>query len=496
MPLYYETVFPSLQGWMKKMSKPKRMHPIVIFFQVIRSLRETILPFIAAIIATPKAYFFYVIIGLIVVALLFAIFSTLSWLRFTYEVTSEELRIESGIFIRKKRYISKSRIQSIDISANLLHQLFKLAKVQVETAGSGAEGTLTAIKLSEAEALRRELQGYQNILADAEAEEAAEQQRTVPSYQISKKRLFFAGTTSGSIGVLAGLITFLVSEMEQFIPNRYYDNMVEWIVELSIAFLIIVIIIVLLLLWVLGIAGTMIKYWNFRIERHENELFITRGLLEKKQTTIPLSRIQGIGIKESIIRQPFGYATVFAEVAAGSVEESNEFSSTLFPMLKKEEVEDFLATILPSHAQLSEKWNTVPRRALTYYLLRAFIPVSLISVPVFIFFPSFMWAIVVLLFFGLFIGYLSYRDTGFQLDKHRMLLQYRKVSKIKMIVFHKRIQAMEKKQHVLHRKQNLATIEVSILGTNSTGTHYRLKELEEVDADKIADWYSHWKRAE
>ncbi|WP_289891700.1 PH domain-containing protein [Virgibacillus pantothenticus] len=218
------------------MSKPKRMHPIVIFFQVIRSLRETILPFIAAIIATPKAYFFYVIIGLIVVALLFAIFSTLSWLRFTYEVTSEELRIESGIFIRKKRYISKSRIQSIDISANLLHQLFKLAKVQVETAGSGAEGTLTAIKLSEAEALRRELQGYQNILADAEAEEAAEQQRTVPSYQISKKRLFFAGTTSGSIGVLAGLITFLVSEMEQFIPNRYYDNMVEWIVELSIAF--------------------------------------------------------------------------------------------------------------------------------------------------------------------------------------------------------------------------------------------------------------------
>ncbi|WP_121640656.1 PH domain-containing protein [Virgibacillus sp. Bac330] len=478
------------------MSKPKRMHPAFILFHVIRSLRDTILPFIAAIIAIPKEHFFFVIIGLIALALVFTIFSTLSWWRFTYEVTNDELRIESGIFIRKKRYISKGRIQSIDISANVLHRVFKLAKVQIETAGSGAEGTLTAIKLSEAEDLRTELKGYQTNDVDLEKTEETMKTPTVPFFQISNKRLFLAGSTSGSIGVLAGLFAFAASEMEQFIPDDFYDNTVEWVVGLSFALLIIVIIVILLFLWLLGIAGTMIKFWNFRIERHEKELFITRGLLEKKQTTIPLNRIQAIGIEESIIRQPLGYAKVFAEVAAGSVEEGDEFSSVLFPMLKESEVEEFLKTILPTHAHVDGAWHAIPKRGLSYYLLRTLLPVCLISVPVYIFFPGFMWAVAIVLLLAFTLGYLSFRDTGFQLEKKRMLLQYRRISKTTMIIFHRRIQSIEKKQHALHRKQGLATLCVSILGMNSVGAHYFLKELAEADADKLANWYSHRKRVE
>ncbi|MBM9839715.1 PH domain-containing protein, partial [Rhodococcus hoagii] len=52
------------------------------------------------------------------------------------------------------------------------------------------------------------------------------------------------------------------------------------------------------------------KYANFQIIKKEQELVISRGIIEKHQVTIPLRKIQAIKIKENIIRQLFGFVTV------------------------------------------------------------------------------------------------------------------------------------------------------------------------------------------
>src|SRR5690606_39347729 len=60
----------------------------------------------------------------------------ISWLRYTYRVEDMELRIEYGLFVKKKRYIPFDRIQSLDFSEHILHRPFGLVKVKVETARS------------------------------------------------------------------------------------------------------------------------------------------------------------------------------------------------------------------------------------------------------------------------------------------------------------------------------------------------------------------------
>src|SRR5699024_6653828 len=238
-------------------------------------------------------------------------FSIASWYRFTYRVEEDELRIEHGIFIRKQRDISKNRIQSIDLTQSVIHRIFKLVKVKIETAssGQGAEAAVKAVSREEGE------------LSDFSSEE---EQTTYPSDTITTKRLFLAGTTSGSIGVLLALAAVFFSQIEQFIPEDFFDETLKWVVGLSLIFIIGLVSIVLLVLYVLGIAGTMIKYGKFTITKNKDELFITRGLLEKKQITIPLKRIQAVGIEESLLRQPFGFATVFVEVAGGSLEKNED----------------------------------------------------------------------------------------------------------------------------------------------------------------------------
>ncbi|MFD1038371.1 PH domain-containing protein [Virgibacillus byunsanensis] len=472
------------------MSKGTRLHPAAIFFNFIKVLRESIFALVLGFITFKGDSFFYFILVASILLLMLLVYSALSWYRYTYRIEDEELRIEYGIFIRKKRFISKNRIQSIDLTAGIIHRIFKLTKVQIETAGTGtgAEASLKAVKTAEGERLRTELKAAKIPTVNS-IEEAPKTDH--PSAKITFKCLFIAGSTSGGIGVIFALLAFVFSEVEQFIPERFYDNTIEWVVGLSILFLIGLIIIFLILGWVLGIAGTVIKYGNFTITKNYDELFITRGLLEKKQLTIPLKRVQAVGIQESIIRQPLGYVTVFAEVAGGSMDKGEDFSTVLFPIMKKDEVVDFLEKFLPTHAAGAKDITPLPKRARKFYLLRSVLPMLIIAGGIVYFLPQFSWVPIVLVAGSLYLGFLRHNAGGYQLDGDRLMIRYRVLNKITMIMYHKRIQAFEKSQHMVHRSQKLASMQISIIGKFGVGKHYKLRELEEKDVDYLSDWYSY-----
>ncbi|MGM8212459.1 PH domain-containing protein [Virgibacillus sp. W0430] len=470
------------------MSKAERLHPIAIIFNFILFFRHTVFMFIAGYLALKEHFSIYIVLIASAVILLFIIGSVLSWWRFTYRVESDEIRIEYGVFIRKKRYISKNRIQSIDLTANVLHRIFKLVKVQIETAGSGegAEASLSAVRLREGERIRSALKSYNST--DQAAEEAIKQDH--PSKKITFKRLFIAGTTSGSVGVILAIAAFGSQELDAFIPETLFEDTVSWVIGLSIVFIVALIVCVLLLLWLLGIAGTIIKYGNFTVTKSANELFITRGLLEKKQLTIPLKRIQAVGIKQNLIRQPFGFVTLFAVVAGGSVDKGEDFP-ILFPLMRESEVEGFLQTYLPSYANLSTSLIPLPKRALKFYLLRAAILPIILIAGVAYFIPTLIWIPIVVFIFSLILGYLRYKNAGHVIESERATIQVRLISKVKMILFHRRIQAFEEEQHKIQKIQRLASTTISIIGSQGAGTHYTLKDMDEKDSAKLASWYSY-----
>ncbi|WP_174615744.1 PH domain-containing protein [Virgibacillus ihumii] len=472
------------------MSEAKRLHPAAVFFNFIRIVKEAAFAIILGFITFKDNALMYFILASSVILIVMIIFSILSWYRYTYRVEDDELRIEYGIFIRKKRYISKNRIQSIDLTSSVVHRIFKLTRVNIETAGSstGAEASLKAVKLSEGEALRHELKMV-NTVDNAEEPEAAEED--YPSSTISFKRLFLAGTTSGSIGVILAIVAAGSSELEQFIPDDFYDSTFEWIIGLGIIIMVVLGIIGLFLLWMLGIAGTMIKYGNFTITKMEDELFITRGLLEKKQLTIPMKRIQAVGIQESLIRQPLGYVTVFAEIAGGSMDKGEDFSSILFPIMKADEVEEFLQKFLPEYAGITNDLKPLPKRARKFYVLRSSILFLIITAVLAFVIPTFIWLPLIVLAVSTYLGILRHKDGGFRRDEEKLTVRHRIFSRNTITMYHKRVQAFEKKQHRVHVKQRLANVQLSIIGKMGMGKHFTVKELDESDVNQIADWYSY-----
>lgn len=98
------------------MSEPKRLHPIAVISNALKLLKEMIFPILAATVFGGRGADWGNLlfpIGAVMFALISGI---LSWLRFSYRLEENELRIESGVFVRKKRYIPFERIQSVNQS--------------------------------------------------------------------------------------------------------------------------------------------------------------------------------------------------------------------------------------------------------------------------------------------------------------------------------------------------------------------------------------------
>src|SRR5690625_2735721 len=134
------------------LSKPRRQHPGAMIFNFIKTIKDTIFGLGVGFIITIKESLFYFFIFSIAILVIIIIASILMWFRYTYRVEEGELRIEQGVFIRKKRYIPINRIHKIDYTANVVHRLFKLVKVQIDTASGGAaEANLSAVTIEQGE---------------------------------------------------------------------------------------------------------------------------------------------------------------------------------------------------------------------------------------------------------------------------------------------------------------------------------------------------------
>jgi len=500
----YATEFQYSQGWMKMMydeheqdlqetfepAKPQRLNPAAIYFNLIKVIKETIFGLGAGFIFTIKQSLFYSLMFLLIFLVVTIVTSVLSWLRYTYRVEDNELRIEQGVFIRKKRYVPINRIHKIDFTANVVHRIFGLVKIQIDTAsGGGAEVSLSAVTIAKGEQLRAALK-KQAEETEIDTDEDLDEPKEEIKEKLTWKRLLITGSTSGSAGLILAAIFVIFSQAGDLVPESMYESTFHWIASLSIVFIVALIVFLLLLLWVFGIAGTMIRYGNFQISKLEDGLFIKRGLLETKELTIPYDRIQAIGVEQSLIRQPFKFVSVVAVVAGGSIDKLETYP-VLFPLMREKEVNQFLQKFLPDYGPVKKELIPLSKKGLKYYLFNTSIIFILATIPVLYFFPKYSWIPFIFVAISLWFGWLRYKDGGYIIEGKRLTLRSRLFNKTTMMIYHKRIQAFEKYQHKLQRMQQISSIETPLLGAMLG----KYKHLNDEDANKIADWFSYRKKA-
>lgn len=467
---------------------PKRMNPTDTIFRFIQSIKQMILGIGVGTIALIKESPKYAILFIGAFLLLLLVISFFSWLRHTYRVEDGEFRVEKGIFVRKRSYISLNRIHKIDFTANVLHRILHLVQVNVDTAAGGGGEELTAVRIQDARRLREALQGNQ-AEQDNQKENVAEQAEPArnPLESIYWRHLFLAGMTSGSAGflMLGGL--FLFSQVQQYIPESAYEQTYEYLIRLSIIFIIVVIVLGLIALWMLGTLGTVIKYGDFTIEKRPEELFVKRGLLETKELTIPYGRIQAIEVQQNILRKPLGVSRVIAITAASS-DNFQESNPIIFPLLPDKDVERFLEKFVPEYAGMDKELIPLDRKGLKYYLFKHAFLFVLAFIPIAYFFPTYSWIPGIFIVLSLLFGWMKHKETGYRIDRQQLITRnWHGLTKSQTVFYPRRVHGYRKRQHKLQQIDSLATADFDMIGL---GSEITLRHVSDEDANLIGDWHS------
>ncbi|MCO4851914.1 PH domain-containing protein [Bacillus vallismortis] len=487
------------------MSEPKRLHPAAVILNlghtIIQTIKNIILPFFFVyIVNSNNTVRFYGAIALGVLFIWLVAASIIKWRKFTYRIEDDEFRIEEGLFVTKKRYISIDRIQTMNTSAGVIQQIFKLVKLQIETAGGGkeAEAVLSAISVEEAERIKEAVFKKKAKTHESEPDGQlleTEQKQTHEAepqehYRMSMKELLMAASTSGGIGVIISAVFALISQLDEVLPMDWFFDQFSFLQHASIGIYAVLIFIGLFIVWMFSIAGMMFKYANFQIIKKEQELVISRGIIEKHQVTIPLRKIQAIKIKENIIRQLFGYVTVSIVSAGGGDQEKEEGALTiLFPMIHKKKLSRMLRTFTPEYT-LEENVRRLPRRALKRYLFRSVFFSLFLIIPLCIFFQPWGYLSIILLPIELFFGYLAYKDAAWTINGERLQLTSRLIGRTTAIVLKRRMQIGKSSQSYFQKKGRLYTISTAVK-SSSHMEELAVRDVSEEDAGFILIWYSY-----
>ena len=485
-----------------------KLHWVTALMSVLKTLKEMIVPIIILVFAngfndTGKWYWDY--LTFIIFGVLLIVFFTtgiIKWKRFVYWFEDDELRIESGLFVKKKRYIPFDRIQSLDYTEGILHRPFNLVKVNVETAGGSAslkaEAELTAItkeaanriEQEMAEAKRRKLSiGVDADDLDEMPEEIVEPEAKV-AFAMSGKDLLVLATTSGGVGLILSGVVFFISQFADLLPIDWMYEEVSGFVKLGFVIVGIVVLLGLLVVWGISVVMTFLAYYNFTVSVDDEDIVITRGLIEKKRATVPLNRVQSVRIVENPIRQLFGYVNVVIDNAGGGLGEGAKIN--LFPLVKKKVVNDSLKEIFPDLC-LDVPTKKLPARSIRFFYRIDFIwMIPAVGAVIYFFFPYGLLSLLIMPIIILW-GIWQHRSAAYDVFGNQLTMRFRGISLQTAYVMKKRIQSMEVKQNYFHRRRGVATVSAAV--KSGMGAFYaQVRHMEESEADRLLEWYEPTRR--
>src|SRR5687767_10149315 len=156
---------------MAAMPSDRRFHPLTILFALGGELRNFLLPALFAMTTASRGneaerFFLVFLVPGAVMAVARYFFST-------YRYDATELVVRTGVIFKNERHIPFTRIQSVDAVQNVLHRLWGVVDVKVQTGTTGqAEATLSVLPFEALDEMRQRV--FQGRAVEAAAPESTD----------------------------------------------------------------------------------------------------------------------------------------------------------------------------------------------------------------------------------------------------------------------------------------------------------------------------------
>lgn len=474
----------------------KRQHPSMILIEALRNLVYSIPPVIIFIIsigenlATLSLTSIFLILFAILV--LFLIKATTNWYLYKYSYDKGYFHIKRGLLFKKERSIKKERVQSVNVQTNILKRLLGVASVQVVTAGGGADSELhlIAVTMAETKTIKSYLEnGDENKELGIDDSDKTNY-KDYNEYRMSFFDLFLAGATSGRFMLLFSIIAALFSQFYPYIPEEIMLYLVDQITpngSFDIGIIIIILLGLFVLSWIVSTVIYVIQYTNFTVRRFQDDLTISWGIIEQKEFNVNINRVQALVVKEEILRQPLGLSALNIEVAGGASKEQN-FVTILFPLLRVNELKQFLNNIIPEY-ELPSEMTPLPKRSRKRYAIRATLPFIIVLVFLGAYNITYLWIGIIITPLAIALGISRYLNGKTSVINNQLTIRFRNINRYMVFMKKNHIQALELSRNIFQNRSNLFTLKSSVL-SSPTGKDFKLKDIENEQGQNLWHWFS------
>lgn len=436
------------------MSKKNHYSKLYLLFAPLRSLVKliwqiVILFVLSSIFGKDRDYlskphfWLYILLASLGIFLLVVGYHVACYLTQTYELTEDALIFRKGIFVKQEIIVPYERMQTIKKNQWFYMVPFGLVRLMVETAahsGKEAEVDLPMVPY----ALYDELQARHRNETLMKPKEKTRQ----ADFALSSKDLLIFALTE--LSLLAPV--FLMLGALEFIPDSLQDrllgNFSHMIILAAVGFFCIA----YLLCAIYMILKTVLKYADFQIfQESTGALRIEYGLIEQKSQVIPMSKIQGVRIKQNIFRLFFGLVSLDLLIAGGQEKQEGEKESLtshpiLIPVTKISEADTYLTQFLPDFDfQVSLK--EMQQLRLWYFSRFKFLIIAIPIGAYFVFhFAIWQLALAIVLLAALSLGYAYYqsKSQAYGMNEHFIVFRdVRLLERVQTILPRKNIQSLE-----------------------------------------------------
>lgn len=307
------------------MGEPQRTDPKSFIVGAVASLGQVALPLAFgayAVLDGEPARLLFAIPAVLAILVVSTALAYLQWYRFTYRIGASDIRVESGVIARTARSVPYERIQDVSLEQKLLPRLFGLVEVRFET-GAGGKDELKLSYLTEAEGERlREVVRSQKdgVVPASDTDTPAEPvEAPPPLFAMGPRRVVTFGLFEFSLAVVA-VVAGAAQQFDFLLPfdlwdfDAWQDRLAapgRWLAGLGVAAQIAGGIIAVATLaaigFLTGLIRTVLREWDFRLERTDKGLRRRRGLLTRTDVVMPIHRVQALRIGTGAVRRWFGW---------------------------------------------------------------------------------------------------------------------------------------------------------------------------------------------
>ncbi|MEF8840664.1 MAG: PH domain-containing protein [Haloarculaceae archaeon] len=461
----------------------RRLAPLSVLYRAAETVMRLAWLLVIATIGTrsmgvPTEAGVGLVAGGLVLALLYQF---VYWERYEYEVTGDTFDIRSGVFSRRTREIPLGRVQNVDLRRNVVQRALGIAEVRLETAGgSETEAQLRFVGEAEAERLRdavsRRKRGVSEDSTEAEPEADL-------LFAVTPKELVILGVTSVDLRLLSLASVFLPVLLPS-LTDRFGDPLVSFAMAAPLG------------AFGLAIAAAVLSgiysitnYYGFRLSRAGSELRYERGLLQQFAGTIPLEKVQTLGISENVLARRLGYASLSVETAGYAPGDSSGSQSAV-PIAERDRVVS-LARSIDSFGE--PDWQRPPKRARTRYIVRY---VALVLVLTGVAYAvdrftgfSYAWYFVLLGVPLAPVGaHLKWRNLAYAVCEDHVLTRAGFWTRETRVVPYYRIQTVVHSRTVFQRRRDIATVLIDTAGGGGIrGSDARAIDIDDGDAAELRE---------